>query len=105
MIEEQSIPIVIPTVTSEGKCTPKYILDIPTNIANTMAIENILGKIKPVDIAREKAAAVCPEGKEYLSMPFFFIYKSCTISKGLILEKTFFRDITIIVDKIDEKKQ
>ena len=52
-----------------------YILEIPTRQARGIVISPKIGKYSAIITANENAPVVWPEGKEYLSIPIFFMFK------------------------------
>ena len=71
-----------------------YILEIPTQQARGIVINPKIGKYKAIITANENAPVVCPEGKEYLSIPIFFIFKFGISIKGLSLVTLTLRSLT-----------
>ena len=80
-----SIPRTVPAKISVGKCTPKYTLDIPTRTAHMYAEGASAGIIRLINVAKTKAAEVCPDGKLNLSGGLTWRTMCLWKSKGLFL--------------------
>ncbi|MFT5873791.1 MAG: hypothetical protein ACI8WT_002742 [Clostridium sp.] len=79
-----------------------YILEIPTQKAKGIVINPNIGKYKAIITANENAAVVCPEGKEYLSIPILLIFKFGIFIKGLNLVTLTFRILPMPVLSVIE---
>ena len=74
-----------------------YILEIPTKQARGIVINPKIGKYNAIITASENAPVVCPEGKEYLSIPIFFIFKFGISINGLNLVTLILRSLPMPV--------
>ena len=70
---------------------------MPTQKAMGIVINPKIGKYRAIITASENAAVVCPDGKEYLSISIFFIFKFGIFIKGLNLVKLTFKILPIPV--------
>ena len=68
-----------------------YNREIPTQKAMGIVKNPNIGKYKAIITASENAAVVCPDGKEYLSISIFFIFKLGIFIKGRNLVTLTFR--------------
>jgi len=79
-----------------------YILEIPTKQARGIVINPKIGKYNATITANENAPVVCPEGKEYLSMPIFFMFKFGISIKGRSLVTLTLRSLPMPVLSVIE---
>jgi hypothetical protein len=70
-----------------------YILEIPTQKAKGIVINPNTGKYRATITAKENAAVVWPDGKEYLSIPILVIFKLGMFIKGLNLVTLILRSL------------